>query len=397
MTGSGNATDQAQKQGVAQLVDTLAVGGAEQLAVRIANSRARRGDSSFIYVLRHDGPLGERVDPAVGVRLLGLHRAPVTNPIAFLWSLLAGRSRLRRQINADKVGVVQSHLPGANFWNLLLAVFGDVGTAPTIHNNQEFSYGASGFKSRLNRLAYRLMLRRCGAVIACSEEVRDSLAAALGVRAADVPRLVAVPNGVDVPEPASSELTACVREAHGLAPAELLVLAAGRLTEQKNFALLIDAVARLRGDFPRLRVIIGGEGELRGDLERQIASLSLQNVVNLPGNLVDLPDLMQAADVFVLSSRFEGLPLVLLEAMAAGLPVVGTRIKGIDEVIESGLSGLICDAADAADLARCLGEFLADPEQRQRCGDNARRRVSEHFSLDRVMRQLDDIYTGINR
>jgi len=386
-----------RKEGVVQLVDTLAVGGAEQLAVRIANSHARRGDSSFLYVLRHDGPLRDRVDPKVRVRLLGLHRASVANLFAFLRSLASGRSQLRRQLAADGVGLVQSHLPAANFWNLLLAVFGDVGTVPTIHNNQEFSYGASGFKSRLNRLAYRLMLRRCGAVIACSQEVRDSLAAALGVSASDVPRLVAVPNGVDVPEPASAESNARTRMAHGLAPEAHLVLAAGRLTEQKNFALLIDAVARLRDDFPGLRVIIGGEGELRGDLERQIASLSLSDVVALAGNLADLPDLMQAADVFVLSSRYEGLPLVLLEAMAVGLPVVGTRIKGIAEVIENGVSGLVCEPGDATDLARCLGEFLTDSGQRQHCGGNARQRVIEHYSLDRVLRQLDEIYSGINR
>ena len=184
---------------VVQLVETLAVGGAEQLAVRIANGRARQGHPSFVYVLGEGGPLEQRIDPSVGVRRLGVRRASITNPVRFLASLRQGRRALREQLARDGAGLVQSHLPNANFWSLLLEVRGDARTVPTIHNNREFSYGSGGGKGRLNRLAYRMMLKRCLAVVACSEPVRLSLAEALGVDAARAARLVAIPNGVEIP------------------------------------------------------------------------------------------------------------------------------------------------------------------------------------------------------
>jgi len=152
--------------GVAQLIDNLSVGGAEQLAVQIANGLAKAGRPAFVYVLRGTGPLADRIDPGVTLRVLDIHRRQINNPFKFIASLIDGHKKLSRQLKADNVAVVQSHLTHANFWNLLLSITGVTNGLPTIHNNQEFQYGSSGFKGRLAKIAYKLMLSKCGGVIA---------------------------------------------------------------------------------------------------------------------------------------------------------------------------------------------------------------------------------------
>ncbi len=377
------------------MLDSLAMGGAEQLAVRIANGRARAGLPSYLYVLRNDGPLRSRIDPEVQLHFLDVQRSSVVNPAAFGNSLVRGRRKLTARIQADGVGIIQTHLPNPNYWGLLLEMTGVCRAVPTLHNNQEFSYGRSGWRSRLNQQAYRLMLKRCGAVIACSEEVRNSLLEVLGLGQEAAPRLVAVENGVDVPDERQIAAAQGARQRHGIPAGAVLVLAAGRLTDQKDFKTLVQAVGQLGPDLPDFRVLIGGEGELRPELEAEISRLGLRERVLLPGNVLDLPDLMLDADLFVLSSKFEGLPLVLLEAMAAGLPVVGTRIKGVNEVVSEGTNALLCPAGDPGAMADAISRLLVSPEMRASFGGASRARVQADYSFDGVLDRLQELYSRI--
>jgi glycosyltransferase involved in cell wall biosynthesis len=238
------------------------------------------------------------------------------------------------------------------------------------------------------------MVARCSAVVACSVEVRHSLCALLGMDPERAAGIVAVPNGIDVPEPLEAAERERVRERHGVPHRSPLVLAAGRLTQQKDFATLIDAAAALRGRLPGVTFIVAGEGELRADLEERIRARGLQEEFRLPGNLLELRDLMQAADLFVLSSRWEGLPLVLLEAMAAALPVVGTRIKGLTDVVEEGRTGLLVPPGDAAALADALADLLGSAERRLLWGRAGRARIAAEFGLDRTVAALDRLYSA---
>lgn len=380
---------------VAQLLDRLDMGGAEQVAVRIANARATAGRPAFIYVLRRGGDLASQVQPAVGLRYLDIARASVANPIRCLMSLERGYARLASQMRADGVVILQSHLPNANLWALYAALRGSWRTMPTLHNNQEFSYSGRGLRACLVRQAYRLMLRRCGAVVACSEPVRQSLMRELALNAASSPRLVSIPNGVPVPLPSDPERRAAERSRWGVRPDMLLVVAAGRLTEQKNFQVLLMAAALLTRQQMRVKVVIAGEGPLRPDLEGLVCSLGLADVVAMPGVVQEMRALMQAADLFVLPSRFEGLPLVLIEAMACGLAVVGTRIRGIADTAVEGESALLVDVDDAMGLASAMKALLCDPERRTALGAAGRRIVEEHYSLERMMADLERLYARL--
>jgi glycosyltransferase involved in cell wall biosynthesis len=160
-----------------------------------------------------------------------------------------------------------------------------------------------------------------------------------------------------------------------------VVLAAGRLSPEKGFGVLLDAAAAFLRDHPGAGLALFGEGALRPDLERQVRRLGLAGRVVLPGFRTDLDALVAAADVVVLSSFTEGLPNVALEASAAGVPVVATAVGGNPEVVADGETGFLVPPGDPALLAARVGELVGDPDLRSRLGAAGRGRMREHFTF----------------
>jgi len=229
--------------------------------------------------------------------------------------------------------------------------------------------------------------------VAVSDDVRRSLIEFAGTDGAG--RIVVISNGVDLPEPLDPTLLAAARARYGLTTKDPFVLAAGRLTEPKNFPGLLDAVLLLRRRGVRLRVMIAGEGPLRAFLERRVDELGIGDQILLPGVANDLPELMLGADLFVLPSLWEGLPLALLEAMACGLPVVATQIAGVADVVEDGVSGLLVPPGYAAALAQAMADLLADPTRRAAFGAAGLEIVRRNYSFERVDRELGALYARL--
>jgi glycosyltransferase involved in cell wall biosynthesis len=381
---------------VAQLVERLRVGGAENLAVRLANGRAAGDAPTHLYALQPGGALAPRVAPEVVLRDLDVRRASIRRPPAFLASVVAGRRTLRRRLDRDGVQILQAHLPEANFWSLLTTGQRRPRVIATVHNNDEFHYGEDDgpLRRRLRRAAYRLIVERCAAVVTVSERVRDSLVGELDLPPRLAGRLVVVPNGVTVPG-LDPTVRAHVRAELGIPDGSTLLLGAGRLTEQKNFAALVDLAAALRAGGRPVRTVIAGEGEQRSMLEERIADLGLDPEVRLLGVRDDLERLFQAADVFVLSSRWEGLPLVLLEAMAAGCPVAGFAIDGTREVVEDGRHGLLAPMDDVSTLAGRIAAVLDEPDRLAAMGAAARAHVQAHHDFADVLARLEALYAEI--
>lgn len=384
---------------VAQLIETLTMGGAERLVVRIAAALRERGLASHIYVIGDEVPLADSVPQDVPLRVLRYERAGVSNPLAFAASVWRGRKLLASRLREDGIDVVQSHLPGANFWGLLLQTGGVVQAIPTIHNNREFDYGDADhpLRARFRRSAYRTMIRRCPAVVAVSQLVRDSMADQLGLDAAAASRMTVVPNGVDLPASQTAEVRRRIREQFGCPGGKPLLLAAGRHVEQKNFVCLIEAAALLRDSGQEFRLVIAGDGPLREGHQRRVSDLGLEPSVELPGVVTDLDDVMQAADLFVLPSLWEGLPLVLLEAMAAACPVVATRIEGVVEVITDGRNGWLAEPGSTEGLAAALLRALEDPQARADIGTAGREHVAQRHAFSGVAASLHELYERVAR
>jgi glycosyltransferase involved in cell wall biosynthesis len=233
------------------------------------------------------------------------------------------------------------------------------------------------------------------------EEVDRLIAVSEGLRRSycriGVPeeRFSTVPNGV---APLSDRIGRdAARAALGLDPRQPVVLTVGRLTHMKGQWHLVDAVPALLDRFPDLAVVLVGHGPLREALEKRAAGLGVGGAVRFTGHRTDARRLLAAADVFVLPSRHEGMPLVALEAMEAGLPVVATRVIGTEEVVEDGITGALVRPGDPAALGAALGRLLADPALRRRQGDAGRRRYLACFTRERMARDTAAVYASVLR
>lgn len=373
---------------VVQLVETLATGGAEKLAVQIASMRARAGDDSYLVTLSGQGPLAVGLDPSVKVFDLGLDPGSVLVQARTLARFLA----LCRRLRPD---ALQTHLPRANFFGLFAAMSMKMAIFPTIHNNREFDYGSSRGKLRLalRKRAYQELLRRGRRMIAVSDSVKQAMIGELGLDTSAGDRIAVVPNGVEIPAPLDPQDRAEVRRRFGINSDSVLVAGVGRLTEQKNFPDLVLALSDLGGDVPPWECIIAGDGPESGALAGVIREAGLTGRVHLPGRVSDVGRLMNAADIFCMPSLWEGLPLALLEAMAVGLPIAAYAIDGIKEVVRDGGTGRLVKVGDTVELAAALRELMLTPQLRSEWGREARRVARRDFALDRMIERLGEIYT----
>src|SRR5258706_1110478 len=245
-------------------------------------------------------------------------------------------------------------------------------------------------------LLRRLWLRRAAAeLVDAYVAVTPALAhVALRNRECDPATLSVVPNGIDVgrfvPNPVARQQ---VRAELGIPEHAWLVGTVGRLAEEKDQALLVRAMAPLLDE--RHRLVIVGDGPQRETLKGLIALTQRAEFVTLTGSRPDVERLLCAFDVFALSSRTEGLPLVLLEAMATGLAVVATSVGCIPDVVERGFTGLLVGAGDVTRLRGELSSLAGDWRLAQRVGQSARRRVLRRFSVERMAADYEVLYANL--
>ncbi|GMV99795.1 MAG: hypothetical protein AMXMBFR84_09340 [Candidatus Hydrogenedentota bacterium] len=166
-----------------------------------------------------------------------------------------------------------------------------------------------------------------------------------------------------------------------------------RVSIEKGHTHLIDAVHHVQGAHPNVYLLIIGDGPVRADLQAQARELGLEHRVVFPGWVQHLPDALAAMDLFAQPSvQQEGLPTAILEAEAAGLPIIASDIGGSRETIEPGVTGVLTPPGDALAIAAAIERLAADPARRREMGDAARRRIETHFSLDRMIQQVDHTY-----
>jgi glycosyltransferase involved in cell wall biosynthesis len=199
-------------------------------------------------------------------------------------------------------------------------------------------------------------------------------------------------NGIDFPLHASQPKGAGIREELGISRDTLLVGTFGRLVNQKAQHVLIDAFGRLVGKGMTAHLLIGGEGGLRPKLERQAEMLGCGDTIHFLGFRNDVAAILGSLDLFVLSSIDEGLPIILLEAMWAGVPIVSTAVGEIPYVIEDGVSGMLVVPGDAGALAQCIERLLHDRRLGEGLGGEASRRARSGFSLQTMVDSYLDVY-----
>jgi glycosyltransferase involved in cell wall biosynthesis len=243
--------------------------------------------------------------------------------------------------------------------------------------------------SRKHRVPFFAAIEPVDRLIAVSDRQRETYER-IGVPA-DLFRTV--PNGIRERGPGAGR--AAARRALGLDETQPVVLTVGRLMVQKGHRCLVSAVPELAARFPDVAVVVLGHGALHEQLRRQAAELGVGDRVHLPGFRADARMLLDAADVFVLPSRQEAMPLAALEAMDAGLPVVATRVFGSAEVVADGVTGTLVPRDDPAALARAVGELLDDADRREQYGQAGRQRFLESYTSCRMVGQTLGVYAEL--
>jgi glycosyltransferase involved in cell wall biosynthesis len=358
---------------ILHVITSIRPGGAENHLLALACAQARGGASVAVAYLKDDPELADGFS-ACGVETIRLGLSRYGDPLPAL--------RLARLIARRSPDIVHAHMPPAELYArlaLLLRLDRHTPLVISRHNTERF------FDGPCQATVARWVARRADRVIAISQAVRDDTCAR---QLAPPDAIDVIPYGID-PSPFRTRdpaTRARMRLDWGLAPEEFAVGAIARLTPQKGLDVLLAAVAiAARGSGRRLRLAIAGEGPLRHELAAQARNLGIEGAILWLGKRppVEVPALFAAFDLFILPSRYEGLGLVLLEALAAEVPIVASRVGPIPEILRDGITGTLVPPGDADALAKAIA--AAATGQAVHDVAIARADLETHFSVDTML------------
>ncbi|MBJ7582589.1 glycosyltransferase [Aeromonas veronii] len=354
------------------VITGLGMGGAENQVVNLADKLAERG---FIVTIAYmlEPVMVEPKNENVQLVWLGGRKSVL--------SMLAALKNLVKLIRSNKPDVVHSHMFHANILTRVTRILAPISRlVSTAHNTNE------GGNARM--LAYRLTNRFSDVFTNVST---DAVLAFEQKKAVSKGKMLAVGNGINVSDFVfTDEARISIRSELGL-DGKKVFIAIGRFQEQKDYPNLINALAKVILCSENCHLLIVGDGELRKVLEQQIAELELQKSVTLLGIRKDIPQLLSAADIYVMSSAWEGLPLVIAEAMAVERVMVATDCGGTSQLIRD--AGYLVPPRDPDSLAKGMMSALAlSAAEATELGQKARLRIVEQFSLDAAVQKWLDIY-----
>jgi glycosyltransferase involved in cell wall biosynthesis len=363
----------AERTRVVYLAHTFMVGGAEEMVLNLVRHLPQRFQP-LVCCIGDAGVIGEEIKrTGTSVAELGLMPG-LRRPFAI--------NGIRRYLRQTRPAIVHTFLLTASLYGRLAAILERVpiivGTEVNIYERKRAAHAA----------AERLLMAGTDRVVASANAVREFYIRQLHVNPAKVDVIY---NAVDFDVAEPTMPRAAIRAALGV-PADAIVFGViARLTEQKGHRFLFDALANTAGLSAVQAIVIGG-GELQGSLASHVEALGLSSRVHFLGPRRDLGNLLTAMDVFVMPSLWEGLPLSLVLAMGAALPVVATRVAGIPEVVDDGRTGLLVPAGDAAALGRALARVAADADLRARLGRDGCASVRPRFNIQRYVDAVVSLY-----
>jgi glycosyltransferase involved in cell wall biosynthesis len=298
---------------------------------------------------------------------------------------------LHRLCRERRYAVVHTHCTKAGWVGRTAAWWAGVPVIVHTVHGAPFELGR-GLRTRafltLERLAARVTHR-----LVCVGETFRQQVAGWGIAPAD--KLVTIYSGVDFSALAPRRSPADTRRLLGFEDGWPIIGSVGRLTEQKALHYLIEAVARLRPTYPRIRLVLVGDGPLRSTLEATASQLGCEATVAFLGERSDVPDLLPVFDVYAMSSRWEGVGRALTEAMLCGRPVVATNVGGVRELVVEGQTGVVAPPRDAAALAAAIDRVVLDPDLARRLGAAGRARARALMSADGMVADLLRLYADL--
>ncbi len=365
---------------IVHIFPTLNPGGAERMLVHVLMHLDRsRFDVSAICLGRSNGSEleGLLAEAQVPVQFLG--KGAGFDPRMF--------TRVHRAVIAARPDVLHSHVHVLRYLFPYIKYSGWLGQRPrmlhTVHNLAAFEVEPRA------RWIQGLAFRNGVQPVAVAEEVARSVAELYRM---DEP--VVVPNCVPVDRYSCPQVSREQwRRQEGFGSESILVACVAGLRPQKNHPLLLEGFVSTAARYPQAQLLLAGGGEQR-ELASLAARLGISERVHFLGVRSDVPDLLAASDLFVLASHYEGNPMSVMEAMAAGLPVVASRVGGVPELVTDGREGLLLSSLDGQSLASALNDLVGDESKRRRMGEASRLRARRSFDVSHMVAGYEALYTS---
>lgn len=376
---------------IAHVINTLRIGGAENCVRLLVTGLDRSRFTPIVISTQGGGPFEQDlIKEGITVKVMNRPRRSILFFPFFLWDVLVTFFELYRLLKKEKPLILQTHLPVSEYFGLLVGKWAGVPHLIYTFHSSNFLPKRPGksLRSWARIKLTQILSSRAERVIAVSQAIADTIREVI-----PRPDLVIriIPNGIDIGCFKDVPSKDTLRKELGMAPGDLLIGTIGSLSMVKNQAMLLHTVSQLFRFYPNLQVIIVGEGPLKKNILNLQKELGLAGQVHLLGLRKDIPEILSEIDIFVSTSRWEGLPLSILEAMAAGKPVVATAVPGVIEVLEGG-AGILVPLDDPEKLAEAFIALIKDPKLRKELGEKAQERVAAFYSLKTYIPQWEALY-----
>ncbi len=361
---------------VVLLIDTVGGGGAEQVVADLATNLDPLRFDVTVCATREEGFLAREVRAAgVPVTVIGRRSR---------WDV-RGAIRLWRYLRRGGFEILHAHKFGSNVWACL---FGRISGIPVVIIHEHTWNYREGGAGRVRVIIDRTLTRFCDVVVTPSNADRRAWERVIGV----APRkLVTIKNGVAMPRPQPASL----RQEYALPEDAVVNRSVGPLEVQKGFDLLLRAFALVAGRHPQARLVLIGDGSKRAQLETLARDLGIDDRFTLTGYRHAASGFMMEFDVFASASRYEGLPLALIEAMSVGRPIVATGVGGVPEVVSDGETGFLTPSGEIELFAERLERMITDAALRERLGRNGLTRYRTLFTVARMVGDVEDLYLAL--
>lgn len=363
-----------------QVVNGLAIGGAEKKLLELVKHLDKRRYNIIVCSIGQGGPLQKDFE-ALDLDVVVCHKRN-----KFDLSLINKVARLIRECEID---LVQTTLLLADIVGAFAARWS--GLRPPVISWETVSHGENDILRTKSRhvWAYKAAMKRVDKIVAVSREIQHSLMERRGIAPE---KIELIPYGVDLRKFTRRNGTFDKRGELKIAGDRVVIGTVARAEPYKGVAYLQQAAVQLVRQYPKLDFLFVGDGSLRKELEAQVHALGLSQRIRFLGFRNDVHEIMNAFDIFVLPSLTEGLPNVILEAMASYKPVIATAVGGIPEAVVEGETGLLIPPGDAGAIAAAIRKLLSHNKAALRMGEAGRKRVEELFSLQREVASFDRLY-----
>ncbi|HEY3383879.1 MAG TPA: glycosyltransferase [Vicinamibacterales bacterium] len=357
-----------------QVTHDLEIGGLQRVVATLCRAVDQTRFDVRVLCLRALGPFTANIEQ-LGIPVTLIPQTGKTDYLSFL--------KVARILRSERIDVIHTHNTQPFIDGTLAALLSGVRTIVHTDHARDFP------DKRRYMVAERVMATFAYRVVGVSEHTSANLQ-----RYERIPgrKIETIPNGIDgsvFDIPVDREAK---RRKLGI-PDDAVVLGIGvRLTDQKGITYLLKALPKVVARFPRVVLVVAGEGPLEEDLRVEAEHLELAGHVKFVGPRTDMPELLKVFDLYVLPSLWEGLPMVLLEAMAAGCPIVATNVGGVSSAIETGVNGMLVPPSDPEGLADAITTLLGDQSLRRRFAENARQVFEMRFSAETMTRRYERLY-----